>query len=332
MQEPTANGPNDPLQIILAKPRGFCAGVVRAIDIVERALEREQAPVYVRHEIVHNRHVVDKLRRKGAIFVDELSEIPPGALTIFSAHGVARSVETEAKARGLPVIDATCPLVTKVHVQGRRYAKSNRTLVLIGHEGHAEVEGTMGQVDARIHLVSTVADVAALPLAPDTPLAYVTQTTLSVDDTRSVIAALNDRFSDLIGPDVSEICYATQNRQTAVRDLARVSDLLIVVGAANSSNSCRLREIGVEMGLPSYLVDDGSGVDPAWLDGISAVGITAGASAPDELVDSVIAALRLLRNVRVSQLDGVEEHVEFSLPPELRHQPMKSARAAGQHA
>ncbi len=272
------------------------------------------------------------MRRKGAIFVDELSEIPPGALTIFSAHGVARSVETEAKARGLPVIDATCPLVTKVHVQGRRYAKSNRTLVLIGHEGHAEVEGTMGQVDAPIHLVSTVADVAALPLAPHTPLAYVTQTTLSVDDTRSVIAALNDRFSDLIGPDVSEICYATQNRQTAVRDLARVSDLLIVVGAANSSNSCRLREIGVEMGLPSYLVDDGSGVDPAWLDGVSAVGITAGASAPDELVDSVISALRLLRNVRVSQLDGVEEHVEFSLPPELRHQPMTSARAAGQHA
>jgi 4-hydroxy-3-methylbut-2-enyl diphosphate reductase len=332
LQEPTANSMSDPLQIILAKPRGFCAGVVRAIDIVERALEREQAPVYVRHEIVHNRHVVDKLRRKGAIFVDELSEIPPGALTIFSAHGVARSVETEAKARGLPVIDATCPLVTKVHVQGRRYAKSNRTLVLIGHEGHAEVEGTMGQVDAPIHLVSTVADVAALPLAPHTPLAYVTQTTLSVDDTRSVIAALNDRFSDLIGPDVSEICYATQNRQTAVRDLARVSDLLIVAGAANSSNSCRLREIGVEMGLPSYLVDDGSGVDPAWLDGVSAVGITAGASAPDDLVESVIAALRLLRNVRVSQLDGVEEHVEFSLPPELRHQPMKSARAAGQHA
>jgi 4-hydroxy-3-methylbut-2-enyl diphosphate reductase len=332
LQEPTANSMSDPLQIILAKPRGFCAGVVRAIDIVERALEREQAPVYVRHEIVHNRHVVDKLRRKGAIFVDELSEIPPGALTIFSAHGVARSVETEAKARGLPVIDATCPLVTKVHVQGRRYAKSNRTLVLIGHEGHAEVEGTMGQVDAPIHLVSTVADVAALPLAPHTPLAYVTQTTLSVDDTRSVIAALNDRFSDLIGPDVSEICYATQNRQTAVRDLARVSDLLIVVGAANSSNSCRLREIGVEMGLPSYLVDDGSGVDPAWLDGVSAVGITAGASAPDDLVESVIAALRLLRNVRVSQLDGVEEHVEFSLPPELRHQPMKSARAAGKHA
>ncbi|MEG3124558.1 4-hydroxy-3-methylbut-2-enyl diphosphate reductase [Sphingomonas sp. GB1N7] len=320
------------LQIILAKPRGFCAGVVRAIDIVERALEREQAPVYVRHEIVHNRHVVDKLRRKGAIFVDELSEIPSGALTIFSAHGVARAVETEAAERGLPVIDATCPLVTKVHIQGRRYAKSNRTLVLIGHEGHAEVEGTMGQVDAPIHLVSTVADVMALPLALETPIAYVTQTTLSVDDTRSVIAALNDRFKDVIGPDVSEICYATQNRQTAVRDLARVSDLLIVVGASNSSNSSRLREIGVEMGLPSYLVADGSEVDPAWLEGVTAVGITAGASAPDELVDSVIAALSTFRQVRVSQLDGVEENVEFSLPPELRPQKMREARAVGQQA
>jgi len=320
------------LEIILAKPRGFCAGVVRAIDIVERALEREQAPVYVRHEIVHNRHVVEKLRRKGAIFVEELSEIPPGALTIFSAHGVARAVETEAAARGLPVIDATCPLVTKVHIQGRRYAKSQRTLVLIGHEGHAEVEGTMGQIDAPIHLVSTVDDVADLPVAVDTPLAYVTQTTLSVDDTRSVIAALTERFSDVVGPDVSEICYATQNRQTAVRDLARVSDMLIVVGAANSSNSSRLREIGIEMGLPSYLVDDGSGIDPAWLEGVKAIGITAGASAPDELVDSVIAALAELREVRVSQLDGVEENVEFSLPPELRHQPMRLASAAGRHA
>jgi 4-hydroxy-3-methylbut-2-enyl diphosphate reductase len=330
LYERTTSGPDEPLRIILANPRGFCAGVVRAIDIVERALEREQAPVYVRHEIVHNRHVVEKLRLKGAIFVDELSEIPPGALTIFSAHGVARAVETEAAARGLPVIDATCPLVTKVHIQGRRYARSNRTLVLIGHEGHAEVEGTMGQVDAPIHLVSTVADVAALPIPIDTPLAYVTQTTLSVDDTRNVIAALGDRFSDIVGPDVSEICYATQNRQTAVRDLARVSDMLIVVGAANSSNSSRLREIGVEMGLPSYLVDDGTGVDPAWLDGVATVGITAGASAPDELVDSVIAALAALRDVRVSQLDGIEENVEFSLPPELRPIPMRGARAAGQ--
>lgn len=308
----------DVLQVILAKPRGFCAGVVRAIDIVERALERYEAPVYVRHEIVHNRHVVDKLRRRGAVFVEDLSEIPAGAVTIFSAHGVARSVEDEAKLRQLPVLDATCPLVTKVHVQGRRYAKAGRTIVLIGHGGHAEVVGTMGQIDAPVHLVSTVAEVQSLPLAIDTPLAYVTQTTLSVDDTRGVIAALVERFDDVIGPDVSEICYATQNRQTAVRDLCRVSDLLIVVGARNSSNSSRLREIGDEMGVPSYLVDDGDGVVPAWLDGVAAVGITAGASAPDELVDSVIHALAAIRPVAVSQLDGVEENIEFRLPPELR--------------
>lgn len=314
------------LQIILAKPRGFCAGVVRAIDIVERALEREQAPVYVRHEIVHNRHVVEKLRGKGAVFVEDLAEVPAGALTIFSAHGVARSVQEEAQLRALPVIDATCPLVTKVHLQGRRYAKSGRTLVLIGHAGHAEVVGTMGQVDARVHLVSSVEDVIALPIAPDTPIAYVTQTTLSVDDTRGIIAALTDQFADVIGPDVSEICYATQNRQTAVRELAQVSDLLIVVGAANSSNSSRLREIGVEMGVPSHLVDDGDGVDPSWLDGVETVGITAGASAPDELVNSVIAALGRLRPVAVSQLDGVEENIEFSLPPELRYGRSRAAR------
>lgn len=307
------------LHVVLAKPRGFCAGVVRAIDIVERALERERAPVYVRHEIVHNAHVVDSLRRKGAVFVDDLSEVPPGALTIFSAHGVSRAVEQEARVRGLPVIDATCPFVTKVHIQGRRYAKSGRTLVLIGHEGHAEVEGTMGQVDAPIHLVSSAAAVAALGIARDTPIAYVTQTTLSVDDTRGIIAALEARFSDVIGPDVSDICYATQNRQSAARDLARISDLLIVVGAANSSNSNRLREIGAEMGIPSHLVDDGEGIDPRWIDGVATVGVTAGASAPDALVDSVIAALGRLRPVIVSQLDGVEENIEFTLPQELRH-------------
>ncbi|WP_242098648.1 4-hydroxy-3-methylbut-2-enyl diphosphate reductase [Sphingomonas sp. GC_Shp_6] len=318
----------EPLKVILAQPRGFCAGVVRAIDIVERALERYSAPVYVRHEIVHNRHVVDKLKRKGAIFVEDLTEIPAGAMTIFSAHGVARSVQEEAKLRELPTLDATCPLVTKVHVQGRRYAKSGRTLVLIGHEGHAEVIGTMGQIDAPMHLVSTPADVAALPIATTTPIAYVTQTTLSVDDTRTVIEALETRFDDVMGPDVSEICYATQNRQSAVRDLARVSDLLIVVGSQTSSNSSRLREIGVEMGVPSYLIDDGEGLDPAWLDGVAAVGITAGASAPDELVDSVIAALRRLRPVTVSQLDGVEENIEFSLPPELRDRKAPVAAAA----
>ena len=306
------------MQVILAQPRGFCAGVVRAIEIVERALDLHKAPVYVRHEIVHNRHVVDKLRRKGAVFVEDLSEIPAGAPTIFSAHGVSRAVEEDARQRGLPVLDATCPLVTKVHVQGRRYAKLGRTLILIGHAGHAEVEGTMGQINAPIHLVSTLEDVAALDLPTDTPIAYVTQTTLSVDDTRGLIMALEKRFSDVIGPDVADICYATQNRQTAVRDLCRVVDMLIVVGAANSSNSNRLREIGVEMGVPSYLVADGEGIDPTWLAGVETIGITAGASAPDELVDSVVNALRGIGPVSVSTLDGVEENIQFSLPAELR--------------
>ena len=316
-----------PLKVLLASPRGFCAGVVRAIDIVERALDLYGPPVYVRHEIVHNRHVVDKLRRKGAIFVEDLSEIPEGAHTVFSAHGVARSVQDDAKVRNLPVLDATCPLVTKVHVQGRRYARAGRTIVLIGHAGHAEVVGTMGQIDAPIHLVSTSEDVADLPLPARTPIAYVTQTTLSVDDTRSVIAALKARFDDVVGPDVADICYATQNRQTAVRDLAKASDVVIVVGAQNSSNSSRLREIGEEMGVPSYLVDDGDGIDHAWLDGANAVGITAGASAPDELVESVIAAIARIRPVAVSNLDGVEENLTFSMPPALRR-PRASIAAA----
>jgi 4-hydroxy-3-methylbut-2-enyl diphosphate reductase len=306
------------LTVLLANPRGFCAGVIRAIDIVERALQLYGPPVYVRHEIVHNRHVVERLRGLGAIFVDELDEIPAGARTVFSAHGVARSVEDEAESRGLPVLDATCPLVTKVHVQGRRYARAGRTLVLIGHRGHAEVIGTMGQIDAPIHLVSSAQDVAGLALPLDTPLAYITQTTLSVDDTRAVIAALTSRFSDVIGPDVSEICYATQNRQTAVRDLASRSDLLIVVGASNSSNSSRLREIGSELGVPSYLVDDATTIDPTWLDGVGTVGLTAGASAPEELVESVIAALATFRPVAVRNLDGVVENIEFALPAPLR--------------
>ena len=306
------------LQVILANPRGFCAGVVRAIEIVERALDRYGAPVYVRHEIVHNRHVVDTLRGKGAVFVEDLDEVPEGAMTVFSAHGVARTVEEEAKRRNLPVFDATCPLVTKVHLQGRRYAKAGRTIVMIGHEGHAEVIGTRGQVDAEVHLVSTEADVAALALPLDTPLAYITQTTLSVDDTRGVIAALGNRFTDLIGPDVSEICYATQNRQSAVRDLCKVADLILVVGSENSSNSSRLRDLGADEGLPSYLVADGSAIDPAWFEGIDRVGLTAGASAPGELVDSVIAALRKLGPVEVSQLDGVDESIQFGLPRELR--------------
>ncbi len=317
---------SSPLKVVLANPRGFCAGVTRAIDIVERAIERYGAPVYVRHEIVHNKHVVDQLRGKGAVFVDELSEVPAGVTTIFSAHGVAKSVETEAKERNLPILDATCPLVTKVHLQGRRYAAAGRTLVLIGHAGHAEVIGTIGQIDAPVLLVSTPEDVDTLTLDADTPIAYITQTTLSVDDTRSVIAALHARFSDVAGPDIADICYATQNRQTAVRDLAAISDLLLVVGAQNSSNSSRLREIGTEMGVKSYLVNDGSNVDPAWLDGVQTVGITAGASA---LVDSVIAALEALRPVTVSQLDGVKEDVQFSLPAALRRPATSAPRAAG---
>lgn len=321
------------MQVILANPRGFCAGVVRAIDIVEKAIELYGAPVYVRHEIVHNRHVVDTLRQKGAVFVDELSEVPDGARTVFSAHGVARTIEAEAARRNLPVLDATCPLVTKVHNQGRRYANSGRTLILIGHAGHAEVEGTIGQIDAPVHLVQSEADVATLDLPADAPLAYITQTTLSVDDTRGIIAALNARFTDLVGPNISDICYATQNRQTAVRDLCKVADLLLVVGSPNSSNSSRLREIGIDEGLPSYLVADGSAIDPKWFEGVKVVGLTAGASAPDDLVDSVIAALRQLGPVEVSQLDGIKETLEFSLPAELRNatklaSPMSAAVAA----
>jgi 4-hydroxy-3-methylbut-2-en-1-yl diphosphate reductase len=317
------------LSVILANPRGFCAGVTRAIDIVERAIDRFGAPVYVRHEIVHNRHVVDELRAKGAVFVDELTDVPAGATTVFSAHGVARAVQQEAEDRALPVIDATCPLVTKVHKQGRRYAKAGRAIVLIGHAGHAEVIGTIGQIDAPVLLVSSAEEVASLPLDPATPIAYVTQTTLSVDDTRGIIAALHARFSDVAGPDVDDICYATQNRQTAVRKLAELSDVLIVVGSRNSSNSNRLAEIGTEMGIRSYLVDGGDDVDPAWLDGAETVGITAGASAPDSLVDSVVASLRRLRTVSLTQLEGVSENVEFSLPPILRR-PAPALRAAAE--
>ena len=306
------------MRVVLAQPRGFCAGVVRAIDIVERALEKYGSPVYVRHEIVHNRHVVEKLKGKGAIFVEELDEVPQGARTVFSAHGVPLSVVDQAKTRGLPVLDATCPLVSKVHMQGKRYASRGRTLILIGHAGHPEVEGTMGQVGAPVHLVSTEADVDELDIPNDTPTAYVTQTTLSVDDTKGVIAALKKRFTDITGPDTSDICYATQHRQSAVRDLCKVSDVILVVGAANSSNSNRLREIGVEEGLPSYLIADGDELDPKWVEGVATVGLTAGASAPEELIQSVIAALRRLGDVEVSTMDGIVENIEFRLPAELR--------------
>src|SRR5215468_2073687 len=242
------------MRIILAQPRGFCAGVVRAIDIVERALEKYGEPVYVRHEIVHNRHVVETLKSKGARFVEELDEVPDGAVTVFSAHGVPQSVVEEAGRRRLPTLDATCPLVSKVHAQGKRYVAQGRNLVLIGHAGHPEVEGTMGQVGAPVHLVSSEADVQALDIADDVPIAYVTQTTLSIDDTRGVIAALKRRFRDIVGPDTSDICYATQNRQSAVRELCKVADVILVVGSKNSSNSNRLCEIGLEEGIPSYLI------------------------------------------------------------------------------
>jgi 4-hydroxy-3-methylbut-2-enyl diphosphate reductase len=305
------------MRVILAQPRGFCAGVIRAIEIVERSLERHGAPVYVRHEIVHNKAVVDGLRDQGAVFVDALEQVPPRAVTIFSAHGVARSVEAEARGRGLHVLDATCPLVAKVHLQGRQYAASGRTVILIGHAGHPEVEGTTGQIDGRVLLVQNERDVEALDLPPDTPLAYVTQTTLSVDDTRGVIAALERRFTDVVGPNVRDICYATQNRQRAVRELCRQVDVLLIVGAANSSNSNRLREIGAECGIPSYLLADGGALDPAWVAGAGTVGITAGASAPEAMVEHVIDALRRLAPVELSTMDGLVEHVEFRLPAEL---------------
>ncbi|MGV2288258.1 4-hydroxy-3-methylbut-2-enyl diphosphate reductase [Trinickia sp. YCB016] len=305
------------MRVILAQPRGFCAGVVRAIEIVDRALQRHGAPVYVRHEIVHNRHVVENLRSKGARFVEELDEVPHGAVAIFSAHGVAQSVERDAEQRGLDVLDATCPLVTKVHVQGRQYVAAGRTLILIGHAGHPEVEGTIGQIPGQVLLVQSEAEVATLPLADDTPLAYVTQTTLSVDDTRGIIEALMRRFTDIVGPDTRDICYATQNRQAAVRELSKQVDVLLVVGATNSSNSNRLREIGTESGVPSYLVADGSEVKPEWFAAAQTVGITAGASAPEEMVEHVINALRALGSVEVTTMSGREEKVEFKLPSKL---------------
>ena len=305
------------MQVMLAQPRGFCAGVIRAIDIVEQALAKFGAPVYVRHEIVHNRHVVESLRAKGARFVENLSEVPAGAITIFSAHGVARVVELDAQARGLHVLDATCPLVAKVHGQGQRYVAQGRLVILVGHAGHPEVEGTMGRISGPVLLVQTERDVEALDLAADTPVAYVTQTTLSVDDTRAIIAALERRFTDIVGPDINDICYATQNRQSAVRELAKVADVILVVGAKNSSNSNRLREIGAEEGVPSYLIADGSELDAAWVRDADTVGITAGASAPEELVDDVLEALGRLGPIEVSVLPGIEENVEFRLPAEL---------------
>ena len=306
-----------PLRVILAQPRGFCAGVVRAVDIVERALQIYGAPVYVRHEIVHNKHVVDVLRDKGARFVEKVSDIPEGAVTVFSAHGVSRKVEDAADGRGLQVIDATCPLVSKVHVEAQRYARQGYEVVLIGHSGHPEVEGTMGQVPGTVHLVSNVTEVAALEPTDPPKLAYVTQTTLSVDDTREIIAALKARFPKIQGPDVKDICYATQNRQTAVRLLAAESEVILVIGADYSSNSNRLREIGDEVGTHSYLIPDADSLKPAWLEGAKTVGITAGASAPEELVQGLVDRLCDMFDVTLADLDGIEENVTFKLPREL---------------
>ena len=305
------------LQVVLAQPRGFCAGVERAIEIVERALAKFGPPIYVRHEIVHNRHVVEDLRQRGAIFVDDLDEVPDGALTVFSAHGVARKVEAQARERQLPVVDATCPLVAKVHAEGQRYAGQGREIVLVGHAGHAEVEGTIGQIEGRVHLVQTVDEVAALEVENPEKLAYITQTTLSVDDTRGIIAALRQRFPSVVGPDVRDICYATQNRQQAVHDLAKLVDVILVVGSKNSSNSNRLREIGTELGRPSYLIDDASALERSWFEGVDRVGLTAGASAPEMLVQGVLEGLRRFGEVDVATLAGVSEDVKFKFPAEV---------------
>ncbi|MDC1116684.1 4-hydroxy-3-methylbut-2-enyl diphosphate reductase [Luminiphilus sp.] len=310
------------MEIVLANPRGFCAGVDRAIDIVNRALEVFGGPVYVRHEVVHNRHVVDDLRNRGAIFVDELAEVPDDAIVIFSAHGVSRAVQDEADGRGLKVFDATCPLVTKVHVEVTAFSRAGRECVLIGHAGHPEVEGTMGRYDTSqggaIYLVEDEAQVATLAVRDPTALAYVTQTTLSVDDTAKVIDALRARFTDIQGPRKDDICYATQNRQDAVKSLAEAVDLVLVVGSTNSSNSNRLRELAERCGASAYLIDDASMIDPAWLNDARAVGVTAGASAPELLVEEVIDTLRQQGVATVRDLEGREENVTFSLPKALR--------------
>jgi 4-hydroxy-3-methylbut-2-enyl diphosphate reductase len=306
------------MKVLLAQPRGFCAGVVRAVDIVELALKKFGPPVYVRHEIVHNKRVVDELKAKGAVFVDEVDDIPTGAITVFSAHGVSRKVVGNAATRGLEVLDATCPLVSRVHTEGQRYAAQGYEVILIGHAGHAEVEGTLGQINGTVHLVGSVKDVPKLVVKDPSKLAYVTQTTLSVDDTRDIIAALQQRFPEIHGPDVKDICYATQNRQQAVRELAKRADVILVLGAKNSSNSNRLREIGEEMSVPSYLIDDATSLEPSWLTGKKVVGITAGASAPEALVDELIAKLRTLGDIEVEPLSGVTENIYFKLPPQLR--------------
>ena len=307
----------DELEVLLANPRGFCAGVERAIEIVERALARHGAPIYVRHEIVHNRSVVEDLRAKGAVFVEELEEVPTGGIVIFSAHGVSKAVRAEAEQRGLRAFDATCPLVTKVHVEVAKMLKAGYEIVMIGHRGHPESEGTMGQAERGMHLVETVADVARLQVASPERLAYVTQTTLSVDDARAIVAALQARFPAIRGPKKDDICYATQNRQDAVKVMAPQCDVVIVVGSPNSSNSNRLREVAEHMGAQAYMVDSAADLRPEWVAGKRRIGVSAGASAPEVLVIELIEGLKALGAKRVHQLDGITERVVFTLPREL---------------
>lgn len=306
------------MKILLANPRGFCAGVDRAIDIVERALEMFGAPIYVRHEVVHNRFVVDDLKQKGAVFVEELHEVPDGSTVIFSAHGVSQAVQAEAAGRDLKVFDATCPLVTKVHMEVKRYRDRGTEVVLIGHQGHPEVEGTMGQADSGMHLIEEPDDVAGLQVERPDDLAYVTQTTLSVDDTKIVIDKLRERFPGIQGPRKDDICYATQNRQDAVRALSRDADVVIVVGSTNSSNSNRLRELSETIGVPSYLVDQPEQIQRSWFDDVDVVGVTAGASAPEILVKQVIDQIKHWGGTVVNEANGPIENVSFSLPIELR--------------
>ena len=305
------------MEILLANPRGFCAGVERAIAIVERALEQYGPPIYVRHEIVHNRFVVGDLRKKGAIFVEELAEVPPGAMVIFSAHGVSKAVEKEAAARGLKVFDATCPLVTKVHVEVAKMLRAGRELVMIGHRGHPEAEGTMGQADRGMHLIETVVDAERLEVRDPERLAYVTQTTLSVDDAAAIVEVLKRRFPAIVGPKKDDICYATQNRQDAVEFLVPNCDVVIVVGSPNSSNSNRLREVAENLGTPAYMIDDARQIERTWIEGRPRIGVTAGASAPESLVREVVAQLESFGAASVRQLTGVEENVVFPMPKGL---------------
>jgi 4-hydroxy-3-methylbut-2-enyl diphosphate reductase len=306
-----------PVEVLLANPRGFCAGVERAIDIVECALQQIGAPIYVRHEIVHNKTVVDDLRAKGAVFVEELDEIPAGATVVFSAHGVSKAVRANAEGRGLKVFDATCPLVTKVHVEVAKMLREGYDIVMIGHRGHPEAEGTMGQASRGMHLVETLADVARLEVRAGAQLGYVTQTTLSVDDARAIVAALKARYPQIRGPKKDDICYATQNRQDAVKFMTPNCDVVVVVGSPNSSNSNRLREVAENMGARAYMVDTAADLRAEWIAGVRRVGVTAGASAPEVLVDEVVARLRALGAASVRQLDGITEDVVFTLPREL---------------